>query len=109
MTESKQEWARLMRKQLLSRVLAVIITAFLFAAVGLDFDKSEREAIYAFSTLDDLRAHNESSLLQSYWACFGMVLLVGFGYIAMVEALAFLLRLATSQLSKFVAPRESSL
>ncbi len=99
----------IMRKQLLSRVLAVIITAFLLAAAGLDFDKSERETIYAFSTLDDLRAHAESSLLESYWACFGVVLLVGFGYIAMVEALAFLLRLATSQFSKFVAPRESSL
>ena len=49
-----------MREQILSRVLAVIIAAFPLAAVGLDFDKNERETIYAFSTLDDLRAYVES-------------------------------------------------
>ena len=82
-----------MQMQITSRVLVIVLTAFPLAALGLEFDRLDRTALAAFSTYEEVRAHVESGLLSSYWACFGAVLLGGFAYLAMIEGVAFLLRL----------------
>ncbi len=82
-----------MQVQIASRVLAIILTAFPLAALGYEFDRQERDSLAAFSTYEEVRAYIESGLLSSYWACFGAVLLGGFAYLAMIEGVAFLLRL----------------
>ena len=78
---------------ILSRVGALILTAFPLAAIGLALERQDQGALRQLRTYEELRAHVEASLLASYWAWFGIVLLMGFGYVALVEGVAFMLRL----------------
>lgn len=75
-----------------SRVVAVILTAFPFAAALLAIFRQELAVLEKLTTYEELRAYTEWSLTSSYWLCFAVVLIVGFGYIALVEGVAFLLR-----------------
>ena len=76
-----------------SRILAILVTAFPLAAVGLAFERQDKRAVEEFRTYAELRVYIESFALNSYWACFGLVMLMGFAYVAMIEGVAFLLRL----------------
>ena len=75
-----------------SRVVALILTAFPFAAALLAIFHQERAALEKLTTYEELRGYTESDLISSYWICFAVVLIAGFGYIALVEGVAFLLR-----------------
>ncbi len=86
-----------MQAQIASRVVAIILTAFPLAGVGLAFDQQERDLLAAFPTYEELRAYVESYLLSSYWACFGLVLVAGFAYLSLIEGIALLLRLGLAR------------
>ncbi len=77
-----------------SRVVAILLTAFPLAAIGLAFERQDQHALDSFRTYEELRAYLASYSLGNYWACFGLVIFVGFGYVALIEGIAFVLRLA---------------
>ena len=79
---------------IVSRVLALVLTAFPLAAVGSGIDRADRLAIQNYSTHEELRAYVEANFFGGFWVAFGIVLLVGFGYVALVEGVALVLRVA---------------
>ena len=74
---------------IVSRVIAMVLTAFPLAAMGLEFDRQDQLVLKDLRTYEELRVYVESSLIGNFWAAFGIVLVVGFGYIALVEELAY--------------------
>ena len=77
-----------------SRVAAILLTAFPLAALGLAFEHQDLTAYENLRTYEELRAYVAQDVLDSYWASFALVLCMCFGYVAMVEGVAFLLRAA---------------
>ncbi len=77
-----------------SRVGAIVLAAIPLAGLALAFERQDRHALEEYNTYPELRAHLESGLLDSYWAGFGLVILAGFAYVALIECVAFVLRLA---------------
>ena len=75
-----------------SRVAAIIITAFPLAALLYVTDVQDQDALQNLRTYEELRVHVESYLIGSYWACFAIVIMTGFAYVALIEGVAFLLR-----------------
>ena len=80
-----------------SRVAAILLTAFPLAALGLAIEHGDQAAFENLRTYEELHAYVAYDVLDTYWACFGIVICVGFGYVAMVEGIAFLLRAAFSR------------
>ena len=80
-----------------SRVAAILLTTFPLAAFTLTLERQDQAAFESLRTYEELRAYVAYDVLGSYWACFGIIVCAGFGYVAMVEGIAFLLRAAFSR------------
>ncbi len=85
---------------IISRIAAILLTAFSLAAVGTAVDKEDRHALDTYHTVEELRAYVESFLIESYWAWFGIAIVVGFGYVALVEGTAFVLRVVWRRVNR---------
>ena len=90
------------RANIASRVVAIVLTAFPLAAIGLAFERQDQHALDSFRTYEDLRAYLESYALGNYWACLGVVIFVGFGY---ATSTAFMV--STSLYQMWIMPRRS--
>ena len=88
-----------------SRCLAVLLLTFVFAAVGIEMDRQDRETIRSFTTLEDLRRYVESAyMMPGFWTAWVMLLFVGGFYLVAVEALAAVLRWCGRQVTAVARP-----
>jgi hypothetical protein len=85
--------------QIGSRVVVIVLLTLPLAAAALQFDRQERQMIDSLD-YDALVTYLKSNLMANYWACFGLLLVVGFGYVAAVEGISFVARIAASRIRK---------
>ena len=75
-----------------SRAISLLAATAVAAAVALSFERQEQQAIQSFTTREDLLAYLESSQPESFWIWYAVMLVIGAGYLCLVEALAYALR-----------------
>jgi hypothetical protein len=56
-------------------------------------ERQDVDALEKLMTYDELRAYVSAFQVGGYWAWFGIATILGFGYLALVEGLAYALRL----------------